>query len=188
MGFEFLSMISSQNISILEKENLENTSVALNFVDGFQNSKLFGKAPADVVSIFKNQKVTLNNHQFGVSPAGFAANAYLPNFYNVLSLNTDIHGNTFISTMEGIKYPVFALQWHAEKPQFEWNAWEDINHSTDCIKAMQYMADFFVTEARKNTHKFPSSSAESNALIYNYPVTYTGPEKGDFTQTYYFDK
>jgi gamma-glutamyl hydrolase len=188
MGFQFLSMITSQNITLLSRQELENTSVALNFYPGYQNSKIFGNAPTQILDIFANQKVTLNNHHYGVDPGSFNANQYLPKFYKLLSWNKDVSGSTFISTMEGIDYPVYALQWHAEKPLFEWNNWEDINHSTDAISAMQYIADHLVQEARKNGHKFATAAEESAALIYNYPVTYTGPNNGDFVQTYYFNK
>jgi len=188
MGFQFLSMITSQNLTILSKTELENTSVALNFYDGFQTSKLFSKAPQDVVSILQNEKVTLNNHHYGVTPESFAANPYLSKFYQLVSWNTDITGKKFISTMESINYPFYALQWHAEKPLFEWNNWEDINHSSDAVKAMQYMASHFVQEARKSGHKFASTSEEASTLIYNYPTTYTGLQNGDFTQTYFFNR
>ena len=32
----------------------------------------------------------------------------------------------------------------------------------------QYMANFFVNEARKNHHKFPTQQMEDQYLIYNY--------------------
>ncbi len=37
---------------------------------------------------------------------------------------------------------MYGIQWHAEKPLFEWYADEVINHTPDAIVAMQYMADF----------------------------------------------
>jgi len=187
MGFEALSMITSQNISILQRVELENVSVALKFTNGSEKSKLFLDAPKEILKILSTESVTLNNHHYGIPPEVFAGNQYLSNFYNVLSYNTDINGITFVSTMEGIDYPVFALQWHAEKPLFEWNTWEDINHSSNSVKAMQYIADHFVAEARKNNHSFASHADEMAALIYNYPVTYSGLKDGDFVQTYIFN-
>jgi len=188
MGFQFLSLLTSQNSSLLARTELENTSVPLNFYSGFQNSRIFGNCPKEIIDILSTESVTLNNHHFGVKPDDFNANRYLPKVYKLLSWNQDTSSKTFISTMEGIDYPFYALQWHAEKPLFEWNDWEDINHSTHGTRAMQYMADFFVAEARKNMHKFPSKSSEQKALIYNYPVTFTGPKDQDFVQTYYFDR
>lgn len=48
--------------------------------------------------------------------------------------------------MEGLKYPVYATQWHPERPQFEWTVSLNLNHSAPAIEAMQYMGNFFVSE------------------------------------------
>jgi len=150
----------------------------------------------EVIDILANEPVTMNNHQWGVTPSVFqgmrhthtvhdraiewtrassryatacppVANKYLPNFYNQRSLNNDREGVTLISSMEGKKYPVYGTQWHLEKPQFEWHADEVTNHTSDAITAMQYMSDFLVSEARKSQHTYPTSADESAALIYN---------------------
>lgn len=35
----------------------------------------------------------------------------------------------FLATMEAKDYPIYITQWHPEKPQFEWDPEECINHS-----------------------------------------------------------
>ncbi len=124
----------------------------------------------------------------------------LTSFYRVLAINEDREGVQFISSMEGIQYPVYAQQWHAEKvrrsnpfvlftlqPQFEWTIDEDINHDASAIYAMQYFANFFVNECRKSLHSFPDQDTESKALIYNYSPVFTGinPD-ASFVQSYIF--
>jgi hypothetical protein len=49
---------------------------------------------------------------------------------------------------------------------------------------IKYNIDPFIS-ARKSDNSFPSIEEENAALIYNYPVTYTG-EKISFEQTYLF--
>jgi hypothetical protein len=46
---------------------------------------------------------------------------------------------------------------------------------------MQYVANFFMSEARKNDHQFESVEAETEALIYNYRTTFTN---AGFTEEY----
>lgn len=41
--------------------------------------------------------------------------------------------------------------------------------------------------ARKNNHSFESREEEIAHLIYNYPITYTGPTNSSFEQCYLFD-
>jgi hypothetical protein len=51
---------------------------------------------------------------------------------------------------------------------------------------MQAVADFFVSEARKNANAFESASAESRALIYRSIPVFTGDVSSDFEQCYFF--
>ncbi len=44
-----------------------------------------------------------------------------------------------------------AVQFHPEKPSYEWYIDEGINHSFDSITANHYPVTFFVNEARKNS-------------------------------------
>ncbi len=64
-------------------------------------SRLFGAAGASLVHVLATQNVTMNNHHYGVTPASFAANAYLPRMFALLSTNVDRAGLPFVSTMEG---------------------------------------------------------------------------------------
>ena len=60
---------------------------------------------------------------------------------------------------------------------------EAIDHSKDAILASQYMGNFFVDQARRSSHRFPSEPEEDAALIYNYPASKT---TGSFMQEYFF--
>jgi len=61
---------------------------------------------------------------------------------------------------------------------------EAINHSLDAVLASQYMANFFVGQARLSKHAFASETEEDAALIYNYPAAKT---TGSFMQEYFFN-
>ena len=56
----------------------------------------------------------------------------------------------------------------------------------------QYMANFFVNEARKNHHKFPTRKLEDKYLIYNYNPVYSAKKYegslSHFEQIYIFEK
>jgi len=187
MGFELLAIITSQDFNILSGVDAENLSLPLNFIyENVSSSKWLGAAPVDVLNILATQPVTLNNHVQCVTPTDFNANPYLRSFYSVLSTNVDRSGVEFISTWEAIKYPVYGIQWHAEKPQFEWYVEEVINHSSASIYAMQYFANYFVNEARKSSHKFASQDEEFNTLIYNYTPVYSEGTTPSFEQVYIF--
>lgn len=142
----------------------------------------------DIVDILATQPVTFNAHHAGIETTKFFKTESLSSFYRVTSTNVDRNGREFVSTMEAYKYPFFGAQWHPEKNNFEWGKvngqpYEVINHSPDGIKVAQWAANFFVSEARKNLHKFEDAEEEDKLLIWNHQPTKTGPK---FVQTYYF--
>lgn len=75
-----------------------------------------------------------------------------------------------------------------ERNAFEWNDVEATPHTKAAIAAMQYLADFLVSEARRNEHAFPTADAERRALIYNFAPQFTGGDPSEIgnMQTYFF--
>lgn len=168
----------------------ENITLPLEATSAAAGSRFFSAAHADgdLDSILFTQPVTMNNHHSGVSPDAFMNNSNLTAmFKQPLTINHDRKGNAFVSTVEAVNYPIYATQWHPEKPLFEWWADEVINHSYDSVRANGFTQRFFVNEARKNARSFPSPAAEDAALIYNYNPVYTGLKDPEFEQCYFFD-
>jgi len=188
MGFEMLQIIVSRNTSVLGLYEAEDISMPLKFMPNFKDSRLFKNLPEALVNIFSDDPVTVNNHMNGVGPKEYAANVALPEFFDVLSTDVDTAGEVFISTVEGKKYPVYALQWHPEKNPFEWKPVPLVEHTLQSVEVSQYMTDFLISEARKSNHKYTSPKEEYNSLIYNYSPVYTAAIIPDFVQCYVFDR
>jgi len=186
MGYELLTIITSENFDILTPTASMNISMALDFLPAAYTSRWFENAPEEIMTIFGTENVTLNNHHWALAPEVYNNDAKLNSFYTPLSTNRDKLDLEFISTFEATNYPIYGIQWHAEKPEFEWNPSEDINHCVNAVTCMQYMADFFIQEARKSTHHYPSPQIESASLIYNYPAVYTASTDPTFQQAYFF--
>jgi len=187
LGFELLNVTTSglESEQILEPCDAENYSVSLDFTSDAFQSHMFGSESGEVIKILKEQKVAFNSHRKCILTEEFLADNKITGFFKVLSTNKDRNGLEFVSTIEGKKYPIYGTQWHPEKLQFEWEPKEAIDHSPDAIRVGQYMANFFVNQARLNTHKFPSAEEEGKALIYQYNPTDTSQHTA-FQQCYFF--
>lgn len=186
MGFQLIHLLIAQpieNDSILtcnfDSENLE---LPLLFTSQASESKLFRNAmkiPASfsnpdisIYDTFATQSITHNLHHCGITPANFASSVALVNTLHILSTSIDRKGQEFVSTVEGINYPIFATQWHGERPQFEWDVNEALSHLEETYHANAYVSSQFVSIARMNTHTFPSVDVENAALIYNFVPFY----------------
>ncbi|XP_030745262.1 gamma-glutamyl hydrolase A-like isoform X2 [Sitophilus oryzae] len=167
--------------------SLKNIAVPLEFSDGYQSSKLFSLVPKDVIQTLKSKNCTYNQHRYCLTKAVLKENDLL-NDWNILATNKDDNGLEFISAMEHRKYPVYGVQFHPEKNQFEFKKGKGFPHSFDSIKTAQYFANFFVNECKKNANGFSDESVESESLIYNFNPKYTGLKSAYYEQLYVFLK
>ncbi|XP_070580139.1 gamma-glutamyl hydrolase-like [Ptychodera flava] len=189
LGFQLFTALTSGK-DLLTDTDAVHVSYPLNFQKGYESSRMFMKSEESehITGILSTQNVTFNSHHFGITPQTFHNNVDLRNFYKVLSTNYDQKGKEFVSVIEGFKYPFYATQWHPEINPFEFSPRLGVNanHSEDAVKVTQYMANFFVGEARKSSHHFKDKAEESSALIYNYTPVYTGNFTA-YEQCYFFD-
>lgn len=193
LGLETLSIIISRNTSILADMDAEDFPAPLLYTHEADASPFLKALPPHIITNLQNQPLAMENHMHGVLMTSYEEpqNKRLKDFFKVLSLSLARDGLPYISTMEARKYPITATQWHPEKNAFEWVTYLHIPHSPDAIEVTQEVANFFVSEARKNTHAARDALEESDMLIYNWKPEYTGRvtrggEEQDFEQTYIF--
>ncbi|KAL4856809.1 Gamma-glutamyl hydrolase A [Chlorella vulgaris] len=193
LGFEALAIVASANHSILSEFDAENLPSSLFLTDAAADgkSRFFNSLPPQVVQHLQTRPYAMENHSHGLAWTAVKENPKLHDFYDVLSLSVDRVGQVYVSTMEAHSYPITGTQWHPEKNAFEWTPDKDIPHHPDAIEVTQEVANFFVSEARRNFHKPASQAEEEDLLIYNWAPEYTGKHryKGqevDFVESYFF--
>jgi gamma-glutamyl hydrolase len=187
LGDQFLSVLASNDVNLLSETDSENYAIPLNLSSNYRDSRLFRDIPEDLAKFLSTAPTTINMHHYSVLVSKFKASKNIMDFFRILSTNNDRNGEVFVSTMEGIKYPVYGIQWHAEKNAFEWTLNENIPHQKMSIELTQYISNFLVNEARLSQHKFPTAEEEAASLIYNYAPVYTG-NVSNFEQCYIFNK
>lgn len=193
LGMETLSIIFSKNYTLLTKFNAEDAPAPLFYTDEATNSHFIKSLPADVVYNLQNYPIAMENHMNGLSMVSYQENRPLRDFFKVLSLSLDKDGAPYVSTMEAHQYPITAVQWHPEKNAFEWSPELHIPHSPDAVRMCQEIANFFVSEARRNLHAAKEEADEDDLLIYNWVPHYTGKRtvpgfERDFVQAYFFER
>uniref|UniRef100_A0A3Q3W8L1 folate gamma-glutamyl hydrolase n=1 Tax=Mola mola TaxID=94237 RepID=A0A3Q3W8L1_MOLML len=182
LGLEELTFLTSGQW-LMTSTNTDKLSLPLNFTKDAAASRMFKDFPPDLMKDLASEPLTANIHNWSLALSTYNKNEALRKFYKVLSTNTDGRIE-FVSTMEAYDYPFYATQWHPEKNAFEWKK-PFVSHTASAVKSTFYMSEFFVSEARKNTHGFQSQEEENKALIYQYSPVYMG-SAGSFEQIYFF--
>jgi len=191
MGFQFLTMYFTQNNKILIPTQSYNISYPLIFEPEAYEARLIQAVgpQATLWMADPNKNVTLNNHHWSLAVSDFRR--YMGKNFRLISTNFDDNGVEFVSTWESKDFPVYAVQWHPEKNNFEHDRdpqtglpYEQIPHTMEAVRVSQALANFFVDEARKCPNKFADWKLEQKLLIKNYQVYVTGP---GFEQSYLFN-
>lgn len=150
----------------------------------YKKSRLFASITDDVVDTMVKENVTYHWHQFCYTEKDFERDL-LNETWRVMSLNHDWNGVEFISTVEHIKYPFYGVQFHPEKPLYEFTK-TSIPHTAAAVLSGQFFADFFVSEARKSNQSFSNATEQTRTLIYNYKPEYTSILGSSYIQQYLF--
>jgi len=182
-GFEQLLIMTSGNSSILENFNSYGISLPLKFTAKAKDSLIFRELPQNLWGIYETEPVCENLHHLGISPESFLA-SNLSTFYDILSTNIDRDGKEFVSVIESLKYPIYGVQWHPERNQYEWTDKEPIDASLNAVDCVQHLADFFVEKCRQNKHIWKQVVYDN---VHAYPITYTyNLNKGHHLEMYFW--
>lgn len=197
LGLELMSVLSS-NKNVLEDCSANDISLTMDFVD---RGKLFAKPTrtyddllkidysAAIMEGLKTKNLTYNFHHKCLTESGLKK-ANLEQFYKPLAFSEDKFGFKFIAVFEAFNYPFYGVQFHPEKPPFEFaakNKYQNVPHSNDAILVSRYFADFFVSLAQLNNHKVnKNDKVYQEELIYARDPMYTAIKGDIYEQRYLF--
>ncbi len=184
LGFEALSVLTADD-NILINTNAENMTGQLTDV-AMGGSRLFGGIQGPLaVQLLKEKPIATNFHSYGLGLGTMNTRPFLQT--RLLATQPDLDGLPFVAAWEHAHYPIFASQFHPERPAFEWDpAVMATPHTVEAVIVGQAIGNSFVEQARQSYNKFPNTDQEDAMLIYNFPVTYTESDDFHFEQAYFF--
>ncbi|KAK6132472.1 hypothetical protein DH2020_033772 [Rehmannia glutinosa] len=137
LGFELLTMIVSEDKSILEEFSATDQASTLQFMSSINtNGTVFQRFPPALLKKLSTECLVMQNHRpivqsplviqrlalvaeylsrlYGISPEKFQKSKRLCNFFEILTTSADEDGKVYVSTIQAHGYPVTAVQWHPE--------------------------------------------------------------------------
>ncbi|CAI5969214.1 unnamed protein product [Closterium sp. NIES-64] len=191
MGFEAMAIVISEDPNLLELRHFSALDLAspLKFVGNWVHRRsYFSWMSPDLAAKVQELPLTMENHQDGTTVHRFLSNNKLRDFFFVLTTSFDKNGLEYVTTVQGKRYPFYGTQWHPEKNAYEWGL-DHIPHGAHAIAVGQAAANFFVNEARRNTHSPASDESMNDMLLYNHSPVFAGKNgHGYFEQSYVFRK
>mmetsp|Transcript_16637 Transcript_16637/g.30514 ORF Transcript_16637/g.30514 Transcript_16637/m.30514 type:complete len:340 (+) Transcript_16637:2035-3054(+) len=191
LGFELLNVLASgNNATVLTGSGLfdaEDYPTPVTFTEKAASSELLGKMPRYLVDAIQKENITQNAHSQGISPNVFYGNPNLSGFFNNLANYVDRKGRPFVAVVEAKHgLPIYATQFHPEKPLFSWRIPTNIPHSENSIALGQYTANFFVKKTRCSSHKFKGGFEEESQSLIQVKTKRVVVPGGYFSEVYGF--
>jgi gamma-glutamyl hydrolase len=168
LGFEFMMMMEGHTDEQIhddyvksfgiETVDARSYSVPLEFMYGEKDgdekymnmlmSPLFSEMSLDDITKYQTNNILYMNHGYGF-PLIPELLAWYDKFLHILAKNKDKKGLEYVSAIKYKEYPFYGVQFHPEKPNFEWLD-ATIPHDEMAINASIQFSNFFINEARKN--------------------------------------
>ncbi|CAI2370012.1 unnamed protein product [Moneuplotes crassus] len=181
-GFQQLSIIEGPEYGRLSHATAKNIPRKLEFVRDENGEiirgRIYKEMSDDLIKALETKEIAFHNNDFRLDPFAYKYDVGLKK-YNVLAYSRDRDGRPMVTSIEHKDYPIYSNQWHPEKNSFVWKETILASHSKLALQLTQYMSDFFVTECRKNTHKYGTPEEERRAIIENHPVEVTDGSLAD---------
>lgn len=190
LGHQMLAgIVYGHSADIRSRTNTLNLTKPLKLQRNYHQTKIFRELPKKLAKEAMKTFSTYHYHIYSLSTRFMRESKRLREFYRIVATDVDVDGLEYVSVMEAKNYPIYSMQFHPEKIQFEWNPQESIPHTSTAIQLSQYISNFFVSEAKYSKHKFPSLKEETHELIYNYNPSFMLPvfSNSSFVQIYFLD-
>ena len=190
LGHQMLAgIVYGHSADIRSRTNTLNLTKPLKLQKNYHQTKIFRGLPKKLAKEAMKTFSTYHYHVYSLSAKFMRESKRLREFYRIVATDVDVDGLEYVSVMEAKNYPIYSMQFHPEKIQFEWNPQESIPHTSTAIQLSQYISNFFVSEAKYSKHKFSSLKEETHELIYNYNPSFMLPvfSNSSFVQIYFLD-
>jgi len=118
LGFETLNVIIGGGTGVLGSFPASDISIPLNYTRGVLHSRMFRQMDSKLLKALESEDITYNHHNSGISPETYKKVDALNKFFNILSVNNDVKGKIFVSTIEGKRLLPYLSNFHFGVPLY----------------------------------------------------------------------
>lgn len=182
LGFELIHVIAADFADDVLTSIQDESAVtrSLNFTQ--YASRMFAGLPLHLKMYSLYDTPYYYNHQWCVRDRTYTQYPALDKFFHRIAHSQNQKGDQFLAAVEGKKYPFYGTQFHPEKNNFEFRVHSD--HGKQACEITQFLANFFLNEARKNNQMFKQIDLDALLIWNTNPIQ--PPSSSSFEQVYMF--
>jgi len=176
-GFELVHILLANDTNILVNNTAMRYYIPMETNNETRTSKMFKFFTEEDFDTFTKENSTVHLHNYGFDPELYTTHKVINDFFTITSYGYDRNGRKFIGTVEGKKYPFYAVQHHPEKVRYDLSIEQDsVVNAQKAFDMNKKFADFFIAEAKMNSHWIPALGNEqlleidvknTNPVLYN---------------------
>ncbi|KAM3127512.1 hypothetical protein pb186bvf_020392 [Paramecium bursaria] len=181
-GFQVLNYVVSLYEPVLEpvEDNLQKQRL-LRIVK--PDSYLLKPLGTSLQFYLENVLGPFQYNHWAVFEESYQKYTLLDSFFDITSYSYDEVEKEYIASIEAKEYPFYAVQFHPEKHQFEFNS--PVKHYKELVQFGQTIINQFINKARLNVHTLPDQEINKRS-IYNFKYEFVNLE--DQTGAYIFER
>jgi gamma-glutamyl hydrolase len=165
-GFELVHILMANSTNILSNYNAMKYFIPMEINNNTNTSKIYSKFTEKDFQTFTELNSTVHYHKYGFETELYNKYKIFNDFFTINSFGYDRNGKKFIGSVEGKKYPIYAVQYHPEKVRYERNIPSNNTvNSNEAFVMSKKLADFFIEETRKNKQKISDSELNEYLMI-----------------------
>lgn len=145
MGFQLLHLLVNNYTDPLQAVANE-VYFTRNITYDKVSSKLYDSQKSNVKDYAEKVGSAFYNHHWAIFDDVYTRYPKIASFFKRTAHSFNGINQTFVASVEAYDYPVYGVQYHPEKNQFEWLL--SPNRDPTAIKWSQSISNFFVNEAR----------------------------------------
>lgn len=152
-GFELLHVLMANSTDVLSKYNAFNIRSALQInQENFNSARMFKDFSEKDAYNIQKYNLTAQFHNWGVAESEYEKFPILKKTFMITSYAKDLDNKTYINSVEGVKYPFYAVQFHPEMVLLK-KELEGVPRSMTAVKLSQLFGNFYVEELSKNKNR-----------------------------------
>jgi len=184
-GHEIIAMALHQKPHIIDNYKHPGQLDRVVITPAGKASRMFGNMPDYLAGFLKQERSMFYNHRYGFNTSLLSEQKLLDDFFVITATGVDDDGKEFIAGLEAKDYPIYTVQYHPERVLSEWNNQSYFMHPDEAAQAIIVQAQFFISEAKKNNHKFSHDEAIGRFLLANHEHVYMN---ATWPKTFFYDK